>query len=276
MQRELILSLLGKPKFTYKIKHFFGFTKNIIEQILQDFELYKNQTQKIAYLFRKNDVLETCKAIFDFCRANIQYIEDKDGVQDIISPKALIYRGFGDCKSFSILVGSILYNLQIPFCFRFVSFGSQDVTHVYIYCQGIKIDCTLPKFDLELPYLFNQDICMNTSRIASVNGAKVGLGPWTDFSNTTQTNTGFNWNALANSILQILPNVINPNNPQNLNNPANAQALAQAISQNQAILNQLQNAQNQNQGFNLNALLQNPIVLAVGAFFIYQLFMAKK
>ena len=273
-----VIQLLEKPKNFYHIKNFFGFTKNIQKQIIEDFKVCCNQTFKASILFKGANNYETCKNIFDFFKKNIKFIEDQNGIQDIKSPSRLILDKYGDCKSFSICIGSILWHLGIPFSFRFASYDNVNITHVYIVAyKNVIIDATLPHFNYENKFAFCQNFdYMNTSRVASVNGYGVGLGLYNDYTSYQPVvKTGIDWTEVIGGVVQVLPKVLNPQLAQNQNNPVNAEILAQQIAQNQqAVLLAQQNAQNaqisQNQNFSLQNLLSNPIFLAGIAYLISQ------
>lgn len=61
---------------------------------------------------------------------------DEQGQQLIKSPSQTIHTGIADCKSMSLLVGSLLKNLGITFRYRFTTYdkskaNSKLVSHIY-------------------------------------------------------------------------------------------------------------------------------------------------
>ncbi len=260
----LIKSKIPQPKIEAKITHFSGTTQNIIEVILDTFRAYGYQAQTIALYFQSKSIAQTAKSIFDFIRQNIKYVEDSNDHQKVKSPSRTIFDKYGDCKSYSILAASILQALKIPFVFRFVSYN-QDITHVYVVAfdknEEFIIDSCLPYFNLEKPYKYKKDM---PTKISQING--IGLGPWDETTTTSGGSSGFDWTSIINKVLtlgsQYLPKPRYETLPQNLNNPN----FFQNGFVNPYLLQQNQNQQGQNQGFDLNAILNNPLVwLGVGA-----------
>ena len=156
------------------VAHQDGVTDDIISQIEKDFLKSWQQTEFIALQFKGANLHETCQNIHSWIRKYIKYQLDKKGQQDIKTPSKIITDGFGDCKAYSILTGSILANLGIHFRFRFVRFKpSGDVTHVYCVVDNnrkeIVIDACLPLFGNEKPYREKKDIDTMT-KINSISG----------------------------------------------------------------------------------------------------------
>lgn len=108
-----------------------GNTNDIIVVIMHADKESAQYTKEFAESFT-GDTIDQCEDIYAFVQDNIQYMEDPAGKQWIKSPAQLYSDGVGDCKSFSIFIGSVLKNLNIPFVYRFVSFKPGDVTHVYV------------------------------------------------------------------------------------------------------------------------------------------------
>ncbi len=134
-----------------------GSTKDIIEVILYADKHCQEYTTEFAEIF-DGDTYEMCIDVYDFVQTNIKYKEDPEGKQWIKSPSQLWSDRVGDCKSFSIFIGSVLKNLGIPFVYRFVSFTAKgDVTHVYVVAfdedgNEIILDAVPPMhFDQEHP-----------------------------------------------------------------------------------------------------------------------------
>jgi hypothetical protein len=107
---------------------------------------------------------------------NINYKIDPPGVQWIRTPARLWADKEGDCKSFSVFIGSCLHQLGIPFTFRFVSFDDTNATptHVYVVVpvkggKEIYLDAVLPQFNVQKPFTYKQDFKMPTA-IARLSG----------------------------------------------------------------------------------------------------------
>jgi transglutaminase-like putative cysteine protease len=183
---DYVLSNVPKPlPFKRTNIRLNGTTDDIISEILATFQISKQQTAKIAKDFKGKTDADTARNIYNFIHTNIRYQEDK-AWQDVKTPSRTIADKFGDCKAFSILAGSILYNLGIPFLFRFADYGQNngDVTHIYIILLSkkgeIPIDATIARANYELPYLKKIDFYAdksdnNMAKIARVGKPKMGF-----------------------------------------------------------------------------------------------------
>lgn len=137
-------------------------TSDIIKEILSTYNTSKTQTKEFSKYVQDDNILETCKNIWNFIKDNIPYKEDPLFYQYIKTPSATWALKIADCKSYSIFIASLLYNLKIPFKFRFTSYSeNKNITHVYIVVptkeNEIIIDCVLPQFNTEKQYKFKKD-----------------------------------------------------------------------------------------------------------------------
>lgn len=175
--------LIPQPAWIKDIIHKKGDTKDIISVILRAVNYNHRQAIRemdnvAEALIGKND-LETCYNVWLFVRENIQYKEDKTGKELLKLPSALYHSGFGDCKSFSLMILSILAHYpSIEPGFRFVGYeGHTDYRHVYVIAKindgnrKIIIDGTYEKFNEEPPYIFKKDYWM--TEIAMLRGPQV-------------------------------------------------------------------------------------------------------
>lgn len=152
-------------------------TDDIIKAVLRQYERTKSQCKQFAPHLKGHSIYQTCFNIWKFWRQNIRYQMDNTAAKQQIvkSPGAVWQDKFADCKSFSIAVMSCLHCLGIEGVFRFVSFNYENptiVTHVYVVAfdgdREIKIDCVLPNFDMEKPYVNKYDYL--PSGITAVSG----------------------------------------------------------------------------------------------------------
>ena len=100
-------------------------TFNTLEFMAQWTNKYTAQMSKIAPLLKGRTLKETCDNIYQFLYSHFQYALDGN-VQDLHSPSSAWrnrQKGF-DCKTYSILAGCILANLQIPYSFRNIVFSN--------------------------------------------------------------------------------------------------------------------------------------------------------
>lgn len=139
---------------------------DIIEAIHKNFKPAVSQTKNIAHDFKGRTAQETAYKIWKFLREDITYKKDPEGKQLIRLPSRFLADGTGDCKSYSLFTASILANLRLPVCFRYVSYGITPIpTHVYVVTTDssgneIIIDGVYKYFDKQKKYTFKKDYCM--------------------------------------------------------------------------------------------------------------------
>lgn len=157
-----------------------GYTKDIMNAVLDCYDKNRQTVpSKLIYLCSEfDDDKEMCDFIFHWVDENIEYKADPEGEQWIKTPARLIDDGVGDCKSFTILLCSILSAFGIQNMFRFVAYKGRDYTHVYpvaiIDGQEFPIDVVAYKqkgiqIGQELTYKKKYDR-MNSTRISQLSG----------------------------------------------------------------------------------------------------------
>ncbi|GAB5417608.1 MAG: hypothetical protein Crog4KO_25930 [Crocinitomicaceae bacterium] len=136
----------------------------------------KWQTEKIAKHLDTGSVRKTCKRIWEFCYQYIQYEKDEERTEQIRTPRRAWHdRESGiDCDCFTVLIGSILSNLNIPFTMRLWRNQSENFEHVYPVVhtpkgQEIIIDCVIDQFDEQAPYTEIKDIEMELQVLDGVD-----------------------------------------------------------------------------------------------------------
>jgi hypothetical protein len=138
-------------------------------------------TKKIAAVLKGRSLEETCSNIWHFVYRHIQYKRDKEGIEQIRSPRRTwSERQTGvDCDCYTEFISSILYNLGIPHVARITKYPKRypEVPrwqHVYPIVPKvgrehtgledrddyIVIDCVKEDFDDEQPYLECKDYTM--------------------------------------------------------------------------------------------------------------------
>lgn len=117
------------------------------------------QVKHVAPLF-KNDSLETtCKNIWERFYTRIQYCKDETNKEQIRSPRVTWWGRKGDCDDFTVLISACLCNLGIKHILRIMKQteekGFQHIYPVVITPDGteIIIDCVVPRFNYEVPYI---------------------------------------------------------------------------------------------------------------------------
>ena len=102
---------IGKSSNVIQTIHLQGNVKDIVEVILSADGKSKGFTAPFArHLKGKNDQ-ETLKNIWQFIKDNIRYKRDEAGHEIIKSPGKTWQDKSGDCKSYSVFIGSLLQNL---------------------------------------------------------------------------------------------------------------------------------------------------------------------
>jgi hypothetical protein len=178
MTREFLLNKIGALYQSKKemIKYDQS-TGDIIQEILNANEKYKDQYNKISSYFKGYNVRQTCKNIFDFLKQNILYRIESEESQYIRSAAAILKNGVSDCKCYSLWSAGILQSLGIPFCFRFTSYrmNQKQPQHVFVVAypgtnNEIWIDAVLNTFDYKKPYTYKLDKKPRNMAIYSISG----------------------------------------------------------------------------------------------------------
>lgn len=121
---------------------------------------------EVAKHIKYNGLDDLSRQLFDLLKNNIQYREDPLGMQGVRTPAALWATRTGDCKSYSLFVGSILKCLGIPYIYRFAAYNDRKtIQHVYPVAVGKNknyiIDAVYGHYNLEKPYTLIKDFEMN-------------------------------------------------------------------------------------------------------------------
>jgi len=94
---------------------------------------YATDTKTLAKHLEKPTIPQTLQSIFDFVYNYIQYVPDSRVTEQVRRPLRTLWDRKGDCDCYSVLIGSILHNLNIPFKFRIAAYnGKQNYQHVYV------------------------------------------------------------------------------------------------------------------------------------------------
>lgn len=127
----------------------------------------KGQTFKISQRLKGSDFYQTCKNIWEFVYNHIQYRKDKQGYEQIRSPRRTWHdrRQGVDCDCYSVFISSILANLYIPHILRITKYNEDHFQHIYpvVPFNGryIMVDCVTDHFDYEVPYTEKKDYSMD-------------------------------------------------------------------------------------------------------------------
>lgn len=137
-------------------------------------------TAKFSQNFKAPNVYESAFKAWQYVRNHVIYKIDPDNKQVIQMPAAVIARRHlgSDCKSRSLLIAGILYNLGAENVrLRYVSYNNSPVpTHVYTLFdyQGrtVPVDTVIEKFDYEKNYTYKTDYKMDVYTLSGVGSAE--------------------------------------------------------------------------------------------------------
>lgn len=153
-----------------------AFIKKVVPETL-------HQTREIAYVLKGKNMHDTCQNIWNFVYRHIRYRKDKDGYEQVRSPRrSWADRSKGvDCDCYTTLISSILCNLRIPHILRITKYSKPHFQHIYPIVpfgrRCITIDCVTDKFDYEVPYSEKKDMHMDLQYLD-------GLGTILPYSST--------------------------------------------------------------------------------------------
>lgn len=147
-------------------------TVSLMQQAIRE---TRQDTLKIAKVLKRSSVRKTAKAIWDFCFNHFQYTQDAAGREQVRRPSRSWADRFSgiDCDCFTVFIGSVLYNLQIPFLIRLARYHKDQFEHVYPVAldknqNEIIIDCVVHAFDYEANYTQKKDIEMDLEYLNGV------------------------------------------------------------------------------------------------------------
>lgn len=113
-------------------------TEDIINGILEQHNLCKNDYDKIYKFFLSEDIDSIAAKIFSFLKQNVPYKIETESYQKLKTPAAIL-QGSGDCKSYALFIGGIIAainrneNENIPMVYRFAGYNNnEDLEHVFI------------------------------------------------------------------------------------------------------------------------------------------------
>lgn len=116
---------------------------DIIREVCQAHSSFKGLYDRIGYLFDVGSVKQICDGLYNFCKANISYVEESPEHQTTTVPQGLLSRGYGDCKHYASFCGGCLSAIaratgkKINWHYRFASYSIFRRTpyHVFVVVQ---------------------------------------------------------------------------------------------------------------------------------------------
>ena len=131
----------------------------IIALIMQADRLSQPFTKRFAHYLRGKNDLDTLRKVWSFVKDNIEYRRDEPGNEVVKSPGALWESKVGDCKSFSVMIGSLLSNLGYAYKYRVAFYNpvTPEQGHIYpvvILGNGTEVivDAVHSRFNAEAKY----------------------------------------------------------------------------------------------------------------------------
>ena len=168
-------ALIPRAKYTQDIVNKDGNVKDTVGQMKEIIINTHWQAKKIAEMLaaqtgyhQNKDLPKLLQAVWEFVYNHFQYAKDQDGLEQLRSfQRSWKDRFTGiDCDCMSITIGSILYNLRIPFFLRVTKYTG-DWQHVYVAVYDSKnsvkiiMDCVLDEFNKEEPFGDKFDTLIN-------------------------------------------------------------------------------------------------------------------
>jgi hypothetical protein len=153
-----------------------GGVKDIVEVIIKADSESGPFTKQLAKEFKGKTPKKLLENIWKFTRKNISYKLDKPGKEKIKSPGATWRDRYGDCKSMSIFIGSVLKNLGINYKYRvaFYDASRPEQGHIYpialIDGEEIIVDAVNNKFNHEVAYWKAYDVKPENGQKVRVSG----------------------------------------------------------------------------------------------------------
>lgn len=137
-------------------------------------------TQKLASFLETTDIFSTCKNIWKFVYQHINYRKDQKGKEQIRTPARVWNdRKAGvDCDCYSVLISSILSNLEIPHSFRVTRYTADHFQHIYPIVhldnnQYITMDAVVDSFNYEVPFTDKKDIPMELEILNGIDDYEI-------------------------------------------------------------------------------------------------------
>lgn len=159
-----------------------GNVDQIIAVILAADQKGRGFTKRFARHLKAGSDRQTLRNIWKFTKSNIKYLRDRAGDEVIKSPGATWETRKGDCKSFSVFIGSILGNLGYDYKYRVAFYDPKTPEQGHIYPVAILkdgteviVDAVWDYFDSEVPYWKAYDYNPSDGTRSQVSG--IGTKP---------------------------------------------------------------------------------------------------
>lgn len=187
MTRDYLIRKIGTPPPVTQLILADQDAYDIIQRMLLKHKNCACDYSKIAGEFEGKDVYEVAEKLFNFCKSNIQYREEKISKQYVSSPQTILSRGYCDCKGYALFCGGVLDALNrqgwnIKWVYRFASDDVENEIpgHVFIVISDggyeIWLDPVLNYFNQDHYYPHYQDKKISVPRRAIAGCGCEGIG----------------------------------------------------------------------------------------------------
>lgn len=133
-------------------------------------------TEELARNLRRPDDLATLLEAWRFVRTHVRYVRDRAGLETVKSPGKTWEDGKGDCKAFSVFIGSLLQNWGIPYVYRvaFYNPAAPQSGHIYpvamVGGKQIPVDAVHTRFGEEVAFWKAYDVRPDTGERTRLSG----------------------------------------------------------------------------------------------------------
>jgi len=175
IHRKLGERYIGKSPGVATVLYQKATVKDIVAAILKADSLSAPFTARFAPMLRAGSDEKTLRNVWELVRHNVRYVRDRDGDEIVKSPGRTWADKTGDCKSMSVLVGSLLNNLGYEYYYRVAFYDKDNPQQGHIYPiavledgREIVVDAVNARFDSEYQYWKKQDY--TPRRSSAING----------------------------------------------------------------------------------------------------------
>lgn len=136
---DQVLSRLPPYRDEWELINKQQYVNDIIKEICTTHSLYGCYYDMFSDLFYSSNPDVVTESLYRFCKNNIKYKEESVERQTSSVPQGILYRGYGDCKHYSLfnagVIGSLnrLYGCCFDAAFYFAGYRrASEPYHVYV------------------------------------------------------------------------------------------------------------------------------------------------
>ena len=111
-----------------------------------------------------------CYSLLTWVKRKMRYIPDPKGVEALHNPAMIaeaIHKGrlvYGDCDDMSLYLATLMKAIGLSPSFRAVGYNGNQYQHVYVFCEGMKLDATRDEWN-ERPRIAPQETSIIEARV---------------------------------------------------------------------------------------------------------------